>query len=136
MKIISISILTIALNISVLARENPFEPTALFLEQKALILKSQIKNKEKFKVLPFINIQVLDDILTINVDPQYKLLNKDHLIPANKIVFDFEGNISFYTIRKDILNDDFNSFTVGTHMEDNFFRVVIDLPNIKTNYIS
>ena len=135
MKIILISILSITLSVSLFARLNPFEPTDLFLEEKALILKNQIQDDEKFKVLPFVQVQVLNDMLTITVDTKYKLLKKDLLIPETKIVFDFEGDISFYTIRKDIINDDFNSFTVGTHREDNFFRVVIDLPTVKTDYI-
>lgn len=122
MKIISISLLTIALSISTFARLNPFEPTDIFLE-------------EKFTVLPFVKIYVLNDILSIKVDSQYKLLDKNILIQANKIVFDFKGNISFYTIRKNILHNDFKSFAVGTHRKDNFFRIVINVPHTKTNYI-
>jgi hypothetical protein len=122
MKIILISLLSLILSTSIFARLNPFEPTDVFL-------------KEKFEVLPFVKIYVLNDMITIKVNPKYRLLDKNILIPKNKIVFDFEGNISFYTIRKNIFNDDFNSFTIGTHREDNFFRVVIDLPSERTNYI-
>jgi len=84
--------------------------------------------KENFKVLPFVKIFVVNDILTIKVDKKYKLLNQDILKPNKKLLFDFEGKASFYTIRKEIISESFKSFAVGTHMEENFFRIVIDVP--------
>jgi hypothetical protein len=207
MKIISISILSIALSISLFARLNPFEPTDQFLEQKAMIIKANDKEaiqqeqeainqkaqemedqklaieaeteaiklkeqkialiekeeqeqaikfsrmekeieetiilpkkpyipeiKENFKVLPFVKIFVVNDVLTIKVDTKYKLLNQDILKPVKKLLFDFEGNVSFYTVRKEIISESFKSLAVGTHMEDNFFRIVIDLPYDIINY--
>lgn len=205
MKIISLSILSIALSVSLFARENPFEPTDHFLEQKQIIIKSneleKIKKeqeatdkmaealeakkleakmtadkkmaekkaqkemiakekamkvaeieketnakimaekkayipeiKESFKILPFVKIYVVNDILTIKVDKKYKLLNQDILKPVKKLLFDFEGKVSFYTVRKDIISENFKSLAVGTHMEENFFRVVIDLPYDIINY--
>jgi len=221
MKIISLSILSIALSVSLSARENPFEPTDHFLEQKEIIIKANeqkkmqetqdAKNKiaqemeaekllaekkamemakskqeaeakkmamekakaemlvkkenekkaiqmekmktepvaekvvmkkayvpeikENFKVLPFVKIYVVDDVLTIKVDTKYKLLNQDILKPVKKLLFDFEGKVSFYTVRKDIISESFKSLAVGTHMEENYFRVVIDLPEDIINYI-
>ena len=90
--------------------------------------------KESFKILPFVKIDVVNDILTIKVDKKYKLLNQDILKPVKKLLFDFQGKVSFYTIRKDIISEDFKSLAVGTHMEENFFRVVIDLPEDIINY--
>jgi len=84
--------------------------------------------KENFKVLPFVKIFVVNDVLTIKVDKKYKLLNQDILKPNKKLLFDFEGKTSFYTIRKEIISESFKSFAVGTHMEENFFRIVIDVP--------
>jgi len=189
MKIISLSILSIALSASLFARENPFEPTDHFLEQKEMIIqanererlqqeqeeinrkakeleanktaemmtKKEVKTikiqsapkaetmmkkkayvpqiKENFKVLPFVKINVVNDLLTIKVDTKYKLLNQDILTPAKKLIFDFEGKVSFYTVRKDIISESFKSFAVGTHMEEGYFRVVIDLPEDIINYI-
>jgi len=186
MKIISLSILSIALSISSSARDNPFEPTDHFLAQKEMIIKTnqekekiqqalvaqklaeaeiesnkleskQVKElqneaseiaiqkiinkpyipevKETFSVLPFINITIVNDILTLTVDTKYKLLNQDILKPAKKLLFDFEGNVSFYTIRKPIISEDYKSFAIGTHRKENFFRVVIDLPSEITDYI-
>ncbi|MDC0933753.1 hypothetical protein OAR97_07865 [Arcobacteraceae bacterium] len=196
MKIISLSILSISLCVSLFARENPFEPTDHYLEQKEMVIKAneleqikkeqeaadliaeemkekeleaqkiadakalemQIKKekemqkltvkeepiieevyipeiKENFRVLPYVKIYVINDVLTIKVDPKYKLLNQDILKPAKKLLFDFEGKVSFYTIRKDIISEDFKSLTVGTHMEEEFFRVVIDVPEDIINYV-
>ena len=90
--------------------------------------------KENFKVLPFVKIFVVNDVLTIKVDKKYKLLNQDILKPVKKLLFDFKGKVSFYTVRKDIISENFKSLAVGTHMEDNFFRVVIDLPYDIINY--
>jgi len=205
MKIISISLLSILLSISLFARQNPFEPTDHFIEQKEMIIKSNEKEalqkeqdainkkaqemedqklaieaetikikeqelmlaekekqekalkfsqmekdieatkilqkeayipeiKENFKILPFVKIFVVDDVLTIKVDKKYKLLNQDILKPVKKLLFDFKGNVSFYTVRKDIISENFKSLAVGTHMEENFFRIVIDLPYDIINY--
>jgi len=198
MKIISLSILSIALSISLSARDNPFEPTDHFLTQKEQMIK---KNKEKeialeqtkdkepqklivedtkprqleitqteptkikkqpikalspkpqvieqkkiskqpyipevketFNVLPFVNITIINDVLTIAVDKKYKLLNQDIIKPNKKLLFDFEGNVSFYTVRKEIISESFKSFAVGTHREKNFFRVVVDLPSEVIDY--
>jgi len=203
MKTISVSLLSITLTLSLFARENPFEPTDHYLEQKEMVIKAnelekirkeqeeadkiaqelamkkekqrldqemiiekekaaqklkmekeeiqkqvEMKKetkvvevpyvpqiKENFRILPYVKIYVLNDVITIKVDPQYKLLNQDILRPNKKLLFDFEGNVSFYTIRKDIISEDFKSLTVGTHKEENFFRVVIDLPEDIINYI-
>lgn len=185
MKIISLSILSIALSISSSARDNPFEPTDHFLAQKEMIIKTnhekkiqqelaakksagekikaskvdakeittlqkettkiakkEIVNKpyipevkETFSVLPFVNITIVNDVLTLTVDKKYKLLNQDILKPAKKLLFDFEGDVSFYTIRKPIISEDYKSFAVGTHREENFFRVVIDLPSKISDYV-
>jgi len=214
MKIISLSILTIALSVSSFARENPFEPTDHFLDQKEMMIKANekeklkqeqdainlkaqelenqklaneikaqelenqklakeieaqkmlelqkknemmakekaqiqkklkeskmVKNKpyipeikENFKVLPFVKIFVVNDTLTIKVDKKYKLLNQDILTPDKKLLFDFAGKVSFYTVRKDIISESFKSFAVGTHMEEDFFRIVVDVPFDVINY--
>ena len=97
--------------------------------KEVIVKKAYIPEiKENFKVLPFVKIFVVNDILTIKVDKKYKLLNQDILKPNKKLVFDFEGKASFYTIRKEIISESFKSFAVGTHIEENFFRIVIDVP--------
>ena len=102
---------------------------ALTKKEEVIVKKPYIPEiKENFKILPFVKIDIVNDILTIKVDKKYKLLNQDILKPVKKLLFDFQGKVSFYTIRKDIISKDFKSLAVGTHMENNFFRVVIDLP--------
>jgi len=199
MKINALLIFSMILSISLFSRENPFEPTDHFLEQKEMIIEAnkqaqnteneekkakkeleenaealiEKKKKEKplptiatqvkkvqttvnntkekklvepkkvnlseaqqsFNILPFIKIDIINDILTIQVDTKYKFLNQKVLRPAKKLLFDFEGNVSFYTVRKDIISKKFISLTVGTHMKENYFRIVIDLPSETTNYI-
>lgn len=104
-------------------------------EEEVIVKKPYIPEiKENFKILPFVKIDVVNDVLTIKVDTKYKLLNQDILKPVKKLLFDFQGKVSFYTIRKDIISEDFKSLAVGTHMENNFFRVVIDLPEDIINY--
>lgn len=217
MKIINISLLSILLSITLFARENPFEPTDQYIEEKKLLINKQAKEeeeaklakqkaeqervakaiaaqkqaqeleeakkaevakqkeleelrkqqalleaqkqekeiqqtkqqvspqkklekpyiptiKENFKVLPFVKIYIVNDVLTIEVDPKYPLLNQDILKPEKKFLFDFRGKVSFYTVRNKIISEDFNSFAVGTHMEKNFFRVVIDLTDTMSAY--
>jgi len=90
--------------------------------------------KENFKVLPFVEIYVVNNLLTIKVDTKYKFFHQDILKPTKKFLFDFKGNISFYTVRKNIISESFKSFAVGTHREKNFFRVVIDLPDDVKEY--
>jgi hypothetical protein len=189
MKTISLLTLSILFTVSLFARENPFEPTDHFIEQKQLILKKNEQEKlkkeqeekdritmqkveaqinanqkakvtpvkldavsttkvgkevetkpyipaiqENFQVLPFVKISILNDVLTLKVDPKYQLLNQDILKPVKKFLFDFQGKESFYTIRKEILSKDYKSFAVGTHKEEKFFRVVIDLTDEMISY--
>jgi hypothetical protein len=94
----------------------------------------KLAKKESFSLLPFVKIEIYKGILTIIVDKKYKLLNQDILKKERKILFDFKGNISFYTIRKNIKHKDFKSFAIGTHRRKNFFRVVIDLSDDLIQY--
>ncbi len=107
------------------------------LQQKIANKKiKQIKKykNETFQLLPFVKIEIINNILTITVDKKYKLLNQDILKAERKFIFDFQGNISFYTIRKDIKNKNFKSFAIGTHRKKNFFRIVIDLSDSMIKY--
>ena len=83
--------------------------------------------KETFNILPFVKVEVINNVLVITVDPKYKLINQDILKESNKYLFDFRGDLSFYTVRRDIEHKDFKSFAVGTHKKKKFFRVVIDM---------
>ena len=113
------------------------ERIAKQIEQKRITKQiEQIKKdiNEIFQLLPFVKIEIINDILTITVDKKYKLLNQDILKAEKKFIFDFQGNVSFYTIRKDIKNKNFKSFAIGTHRKKNFFRIVIDLSDSMIKY--
>lgn len=77
--------------------------------------------------LSFVNIYTVQNNLMIEVDKKYKYISKDILIKKKKILFDFQGNEKFYTVRKDIENKNYISYAIGTHPKNNYFRVVIDL---------
>jgi len=97
------------------------------LERLEQIRLKNISKKETFEVLPFVEVKTIGDKLIITVDKKYKLLNQDILKKEKKILFDFQGKVSFYTVRKNIKHKDFKSFAVGTHLKENYFRIVIDL---------
>ncbi|MEA2019147.1 MAG: AMIN domain-containing protein [Campylobacterota bacterium] len=103
-------------------------------EKMAKAKIKQTKQNENFKILPFVNVEIVNDILIIKVDKKYKLLNQDILKKQKKFLFDFKGNISFYTVRKMIKNKNFKSFAVGTHRKKNFFRVVVELEDDMIKY--
>jgi hypothetical protein len=94
----------------------------------------KMAQKETFILLSFIKIEISNNVLTIVVNKKYKLLNQDILKDQKKILFDFKGNISFYTMRKTIKHKAFKSFAIGTHRKKNFFRVVIDLSDDVIHY--
>lgn len=90
--------------------------------------------KDSYKILPFVHIKVSQEGLEVFIDKRYKLINQDILEDQNKFLFDFRATESFYTVRKVLQNKDFKSFAVGTHMEQNFFRVVVELTHNVSNY--
>ncbi len=90
--------------------------------------------KDSYKILPFVNIKVSDEGLEVFIDKRYKLVNQDILEDQKKFLFDFRATESFYTVRKVLDSKDFKSFAVGTHMEKNFFRVVVELNDSVSKY--
>lgn len=111
------------------------EKKAALMKQKKLekLKKKEIQKKptytEVFDLLSFAKIEIIDDTLYIKVDTKYKLVNQDILEKSNKFLFDFSGDLSFYTVRGEIKHKDFKSFAIGTHQEKKFFRVVIEPTN-------
>ena len=102
------------------------------LEEK--LAKAKPKITESYKLLPFVKVEIIDNNLIITVDKKYKLINQDILKESNKILFDFRGDLSFYTVRKNIEHKNFKSFAIGTHQEKKFFRVVIEFSKPLNNY--
>jgi hypothetical protein len=85
--------------------------------------------KENIHPLPFINIYNVQRNLMIEVDKKYSFLQTLILPDQKKMLFDFIGDESFYTIRDKLKNPYFISYAIGTHQEEKFFRIVIDLKN-------
>ena len=96
--------------------------------------KEIIVPKDSYKILPFVHIKVSEEGLEVFIDKRYKLVNQDILEDQNKFLFDFRATESFYTVRKTLDSKDFKSFAVGTHMEKNFFRVVVELTDSVSKY--
>ena len=93
-----------------------------------------IAETTKYKILSFINATTTNDKLVINIDKKYKLKNQDILHKNKKFVFDFVGSINMYTKRVKLEHKYFESITIGSHMKDNFFRVVVVLKDVIVNY--
>lgn len=101
----------------------------LQIEQKKMIQHKQ------YNVLPFVHIDTADKELTLLVDTKFQLINQDILPKRKKMLYDFKGHTSFYTINKKLNSDYFKSFSVGTHKKDGFFRVVIELSETPSSYL-
>ncbi len=84
-----------------------------------------IQHKEyKYNLLSFVKINIINNIL--NIKTKYKLKKAFILEEENKIVFDFDGKMNFYTKRQVLSShEDFEKIAIGAHPEDDFFRVVI-----------
>ena len=93
-----------------------------------------IAETTKYKILSFINATTTNDKLVINIGKKYKLKNQDILHKNKKFVFDFVGSINMYTKRVKLEHKYFESITIGSHMKDNFFRVVVVLKDVIVNY--
>jgi hypothetical protein len=164
------------------ARDNPFEPTQVYINEKKILLdelnkkntpkikklkvikkdiikprvvkeevikqereiiilkpvqlivydtssnKKLKKTKEiktyKYNLLPFVDIHITDDIMSIAT--KYKLKNYFILKSENRLIFDYFGKKRFYT-KREILSShkDFKKITIGAHPEDYYFRIVI-----------
>jgi len=100
---------------------------------KPKIIKIEIK-PVKYTPLSFISLATIKSNLTIKVDKKYKLLKKEILVDQNKIFFDFKADKSFYTVRNQIKTKYYDSYTIGTHTKDKYFRIVVKLSQNIENY--
>lgn len=105
--------------------------------QKIQIIQKKKKaeiDKHSYKILPFVQIKVSSSQLDIFIDKRYKLINQDILEDQKKFLFDFRATESFYTVKKVLNYKNFKAFAVGSHIEKNFFRIVIDLTDTISKY--
>ena len=96
-------------------------------QQTKKIVPKKVIVEEKFNILPFMKLSIVDDVLTIITNKKYKFKRSDKIKEENKIFFDFIGKKSFYTKSRTIVNENYDKFTVGTHLKQNYFRIVIQL---------
>lgn len=97
-----------------------------------------------YKPLPFLTLDLKKNILVIDAREKYKIIKYYTITDENKIVIDFEGNVKHYTKKDSFISEEFDTYTIGNHPKENFFRVVITtkkhpneyLPVIKNNMIT
>jgi hypothetical protein len=117
-----------------LEKQQELERIKQIQKEKEALEKQKIKEMKNYKALPFVTIQTFDKELLIHVDTKFQLINQDILKKQNKFLFDFSGNTSFYTIRKNLEHQHFKAYAIGTHRKEGYFRVVIDLSDKAINY--
>lgn len=104
------------------------------IEEKIFEEKKKKEKSIKYDILSFLNATTKSDRLIINIDKKYKLKNQIINHKNHKFVFDFNGTIDMYTKRVKLEHPYFESITIGSHKKDNFFRVVVVLKDIVSNY--
>jgi hypothetical protein len=92
-------------------------------------MQMEIKSVE---VLPFLTVEYSNDKMTLNT--KYKIMKKFYLEDEKKLIVDFKGNVSFFTKKVDLSSNNFKQIIAGNHKEEQFFRVVIVVENMPSNY--
>ena len=108
-------------------------------EKKEEVVKKVVETpkpkKETLKSLPFVQVDIIDEVLTIKVRDKYKLKKRFTLKDENKFVFDFNGKVRFYTKRDDTkVSEEFKKVTIGNHPKYSYFRVVVKTKDNIKNY--
>ena len=107
--------------------------------------KEPVKLVEKvYKPLPFLSLDLKKDKLQIDSREKYKIIKYFTIPDEKKIVIDFSGYVKHYTKKDSFISQEFDSFVIGNHPDEKFFRVVITtkkhpdeyLPYIKNNLIT
>lgn len=125
-------ILLVLLTVALYGRENPFEPTQSFLDEKAQIVENEELKKEEtivlssFEPLKFLTIDVYKNKVTI-LSSNAKLLKHFKLKDENKIVIDYRKSRNFFTKRFKVENGFVESIAIGDHPKGNYFRVVLTI---------
>lgn len=151
-----IFILSFFLVINLVARENPFEPTNAFKEEKARLMEIQEENESKEKILitpkitieeptpiddnisiekiylPFVHVKYSDEMFEIN--SKYSVTKRVVLPNKKKMILDYDAKEDFYTIREDLKSLNFQKIAIGNHDKYGFFRIVIELEKMPENY--
>lgn len=148
-------LLIFLISISLFARENPFEPSAA--QKSAQENVEQVVKKEKPKVKKYKKVAKKPKIYkkpanviwifpkgSAAINPtnfqiwtNREFLNQFVLVDESKIVLDFElgENESYKTRKFELTNNEFfGNITVGSHDDDDFIRVVIEVKSSIDKY--
>lgn len=102
--------------------------------KKSVEKKTINSNSTKYKALPLVTIDLKGDNLSISTRNNYKLVQYYEDPNENKFVFDFKANVGVPTERENINSPYYQSYTIGNHPEDGFFRVVIPVKDSVSLY--
>lgn len=102
--------------------------------KKSVEKKTTNSNSTKYKALPLVTIDLKGDNLSISTRNNYKLVQYYEDPNENKFVFDFKANVGVPTERENINSPYYQSYTIGNHPEDGFFRVVIPVKDSVSLY--
>ena len=89
---------------------------------------------KRYNVLPLLTIDLVDKNLIIKITNNYKIIKYYEDQPNNKFVFDFKANLGIPTAKEVLESSYYESYTVGNHPEEGFFRVVIPVKESTANY--
>ncbi len=96
-------------------------------------IKKNVVSKN-YKILPLITLDLIGENLSISTRNNYKLIRYYEEPKENKFVFDFKANLGVPTERGTIKSPYYDSYIVGNHPEDGFFRVVVPVKDSVSNY--
>lgn len=137
------------ISLALFARENPFEPSVVvqksvqenieqvvkkekikFKKQKNVVKKSKTQKKPSNVIWIFPKASAAMNPTNFQIWTNRKFLNQFVLVDEAKIVLDFEllENESYKTRKFQFDNNHFfGNITVGSHDDENFIRVVIEV---------
>jgi hypothetical protein len=97
-------------------------------------VKKTVAQSIRYNVLPLLTIDLLDKNLTIKTTSNYKLIRYYEEKTENKFVFDFQADIGVPTAKEELSSPYYQSYIVGNHPEEGYFRVVIPAKESVSNY--
>jgi hypothetical protein len=108
------------------------------IKKRVSKIKKIVKNNStpslRYNILPLLTIDLLGKGLTISTANNYKLIRYYEERTENKFVFDFQADINVPTVKEEFNSPYYQSYIVGNHPEDAYFRVVISAKESVSNY--
>lgn len=102
--------------------------------RKKPVQKKQNRLK-RYNVLPLLTIDLMGKNLTIKITSNdYKIIKYYEDQPNGKFVFDFKASLGIPTAKEVLESPYYESYIVGNHPDEGFFRVVIPVKKSTSNY--